>query len=169
MAVVHLIRHARPVRTGIFLGRLDLPLVPQEIEAFALRPAAIYASPLRRARDTAERMFPNCDIRIVDDLAECAFGDWEGLTWVEIQRRWPEAAERMGGNWRAGRPPGGEAWGDFETRIQRVWERIREGPFPAAIVAHLGVNSVLARLVAGIDTFTFQQDYCEVLTLEFSH
>jgi broad specificity phosphatase PhoE len=73
----------------------------------------------------------------------------------------------MTANWRAGVPPNGETWSDFEVRIRAVWRGLREGPFPAAIVAHLGVNSVLAACIAGWDAMTFQQDYCEVLTLEF--
>jgi hypothetical protein len=37
---------------------------------------------------------------------------------------------------------------------------------PIAIIAHVGVNSVLAHRIAGKDRFTFHQDYGEVVTLE---
>ena len=166
MHLIHLIRHARPTRTGIFLGRLDLPLAPHPVTPSLLNPTIIYSSPLRRALDTARLLFPLREIVVVPDLAECDFGDWEGLSWDQIQHQWPETASRKASDWRSVAPPNGEAWSDFELRIRRALDQVRKGLFPAAVVAHVGVNSALAANIAGIDPFLFQQDYCEVLNLE---
>ena len=99
MRRVCLLRHARPdfpFGARICLGRTDLPL-----GAFgrmqACRTAlcmadltfeAVYASPLQRAVETAGFFSP--DVRIVEDLREMDCGDWDGLDFEEIQRRWPE-------------------------------------------------------------------------------
>lgn len=52
----------------------------------------IYASPLKRARKTAEIICErsNKDIKIAQDLREINFGEWEGLTIKEIELNFPE-------------------------------------------------------------------------------
>jgi alpha-ribazole phosphatase len=166
MGVIYLIRHAAPELQGVFLGSTDSPLASESVPPSALAPASIFASPLRRAKRTAELLFPGREMVILPDLAECSFGDWEGKTWDEVQQGWPELAGQKVSDWRRVTPPNGESWADFSARIDRAWSIIRRAPRPAAIVAHGGVNSVLAYLIAGRDPFNFQQGYCEVLTLE---
>ena len=60
-----------------------------------------WSSPLRRARETMELargamgLSPGsyrCDPR----LKELSFGDWEGLTWGEIEAKYPDARTRPG-------------------------------------------------------------------------
>src|SRR5262245_65287733 len=91
MPCIYLIRHEEPEMRGRFIGRTDPPLTPAGLEAAAaklagLEVAAIYASPLRRARQTAEAIGGPAPI-ILPDLAEIDFGEWEGLTWQEIDRK----------------------------------------------------------------------------------
>jgi broad specificity phosphatase PhoE len=148
------------------LGRLDEPLADQRIDRCPLDPAAIYSSPLRRALDTARAMFPSREIAVVPDLAECGAGEWEGLAWNEIAARWPRQAAAKTASWSEHAAPGGEPWGIFAARVTRALDRIRAGPFPAAVVAHAGVNAVLASRIAGADPIRHLQDYCEVITLE---
>ena len=52
----------------------------------------IYASPLKRAKRTAEIISQgsNKDIKIAEDLREINFGEWEGLTIKEIESNFPE-------------------------------------------------------------------------------
>ncbi len=167
MRVIYLIRHAAPALRGVFLGSNDVPLASESLSPSTLEPASIFASPLQRSRRTAELLFPAREIAVVPELAECNLGDWEGKAWNEIQRRWPDLAARKVNDWRGVLPPNGEPWPDFVARVQRAWVRIRPSPAPIAIVAHGGVNSVLAHLIAARDPLMFHQDYCEVLTLEF--
>jgi alpha-ribazole phosphatase len=166
MGVIYLIRHAAPTLQGVFLGSTDPPLASETIEPSALKPASIFASPLRRAQRTAQLLFPGREIVTVAELAECGFGDWEGKTWDQVQQGWPELALEKVSDWRKVTPPNGESWSDFSARVERAWRIIRPAPRPVAIVAHGGVNSALAQLIAGRDPLSFQQGYCEVLTLE---
>jgi broad specificity phosphatase PhoE len=54
---------------------------------------AIYASPLLRARQTAEEIArpQGLEVQVVDGLIEVDIGRWEGLTWPEVEARDPEA------------------------------------------------------------------------------
>jgi broad specificity phosphatase PhoE len=67
-----------------------------------LRPDLIVASDLRRAADTAAALaaITGLDVAYDPRLRERYFGEWQGLTNMEIAARWPEEHER----WRAGLP-----------------------------------------------------------------
>jgi broad specificity phosphatase PhoE len=150
--VVHLIRHLKPGAAQ----RLDPPL---EV-------AAVFSSPLDRARRTAEMFFPNRDVQYLPELAEIGMGEWEGLSWDEIEAHSPELAREKLRDWFAFTPPGGENWRDFETRVAAAWRQIRATAHsPCAVVAHAAVNFVLAQLAADRE-LTQPQGYGEVITLE---
>ncbi|GGL27176.1 bifunctional RNase H/acid phosphatase [Planomonospora parontospora] len=84
----------------------------------------IVSSPLRRARATAEAVAVRTGLEVVveEDLREVDFGDWEGHTFTEIQRRWPDGLKAWLSD-PAVAPPGGES---FETAARRV-EAVRDG------------------------------------------
>jgi probable phosphoglycerate mutase len=167
MGLIHLIRHAAPTLQGVFLGSSDPPLASENLSPSSLDAASIFSSPLRRARRTAELLFPQGGLVVLPELAECRFGEWEGKTWDQIEARWPELAGVRLRNWRRSTPPGGESWDEFTARVKQAWEHIRLAPMPIVVVAHGGTNSVLAHLIAGRDPFGFTQQYCEVITLEY--
>jgi broad specificity phosphatase PhoE len=100
----------------------------------------------------------------MDDLREISYGPWDGLTWDEIASREPELADRKLADWLGVDVPGGETWTGFETRVAHALALILEGPLPAAIVAHEGVNSHIARLLGGKGETGFHQNYCEILS-----
>jgi broad specificity phosphatase PhoE len=54
---------------------------------------AVYASPLLRARQTAEEIakVQGLSVEIVPELTEIDVGIWEELSWEEIAERWPDA------------------------------------------------------------------------------
>lgn len=81
-------------------------------------------------------------------LKELTFGEWEGLTWPEVQARSPQSA-----NWREGDkwnfvPPGGESYRMLADRI-RPW--LRELTTETIVATHGGVARVLLAEVAGMD------------------
>src|SRR5882757_7859448 len=53
--------------------------------------ARVHCSPLRRALRTAERIAQRAEVPIEsdEDLVEADVGLWSGLSWEEIERRWP--------------------------------------------------------------------------------
>jgi broad specificity phosphatase PhoE len=54
----------------------------------------VYCSPLRRSRRTAEVIAEalGVPLGVEADLVEADVGLWAGLTWEEVERRWPDAS-----------------------------------------------------------------------------
>ena len=172
MPSIYLIRHEEPEMRGRFIGRTDPPLTAQGREAAAkLRTVdakAVYVSPLRRARQTAEAIECATPHIVLPELAEIDFGEWEGLSWQEVENRWPGAAVRKIEDWLGVAPPGGESWADFNARLETALEQVLAGPMPAAIVAHMVVNAALAERLTGADPKCFRQQYGEITICEYS-
>ena len=106
MTTLYLIRHGQTDNNlrGTFNGaESDLPLNETGLEmaaslteAFADIPLdAIYSSPIRRAYMTAEGVRGSRDMPILTDpdLMEMHFGEWNGMTFPDIKRLYPEAAK----------------------------------------------------------------------------
>ena len=130
-----------------YVGSTDQPLAP-EGEALARERRermpevdGLWVSPLKRCRQTAELLFPGMEQRIIQDLQECDFGDYECKTWEELKddplyRAW------MGGDLTI-TFPGGENMQGFLERSRRgieavVWEAEAAGVDRGAVVAHGG-------------------------------
>ncbi len=107
MRTLYFLRHAEPAfpeGTSICLGRLDLPLsvlgrLQAEVagrELDNLPIAAVFSSPLQRAKQTAALL--RRPFQILDGLQEIDTGEWDGLAFEEIRRRWPSLYERRGTN-----------------------------------------------------------------------
>lgn len=111
--------------------------------------AAIYASDLSRARQTAEALARVHGLQVRSDAAlrERAFGRFEGLSWREIEQTYPEEAER----WRRREPDfpvgGGESLEVFSARCLQAARRAAAAhPGESiALVAHGGVLDCLYR------------------------
>jgi len=172
MPSIYLIRHEEPEMRGRFIGRTDPPLTAQGREAAAsklcaLDVQAVYVSPLRRALQTAEAI-PCAPAIVLPQLAEIDFGEWEGLSWQVVEDRWPGAAVRRIEDWLGIAPPGGESWTNFRTRVDAALNQILAGAMPAAVVAHMVVNAVLAERLTGADPRCFHQEYGEIVICEYS-
>jgi probable phosphoglycerate mutase len=122
---------------GRHTSTTDLPLTPEGEEvARALgerladvRFDLVLTSPRQRARRTAELAgFP--DAHVEDDLAEWAYGDYEGLTSAQIRVADPD--------WTIwSRPcPGGESAESVSTRADHVLAAVRSGGQRALIFGH---------------------------------
>ena len=94
-----LLRHGATewAKNGRHTGRTDLPLLPEgEEEARQLAPAltshpfaAVFSSPLQRAKRTCELGGLGQQRRIMETLREWDYGDYEGITTPEIRKGEP--------------------------------------------------------------------------------
>jgi probable phosphoglycerate mutase len=114
---------------------------------------ALYASPLRRAMQTAEPIAEalRLEIRTDDRLKEINAGIFEGVNWNEIESHSPEAAAR----WKAQEPdfviPGGESRRALGVRGRAALMDIYEaGHRQVVIVAHGGVLGAALKALLGI-------------------
>jgi broad specificity phosphatase PhoE len=148
-----LIRHAATQWSiaGKHTGRTDLPLTDGGRQAAAQTAARltgwkferVLSSPLRRARETCEICGLAPQAESLDALMEWDYGDYEGLTTQEIQRRRPGWAL-----WRDG-CPGGESASEVGARVDSVISLLSDLSGDAAIFAHGHVLRVLgARWIA---------------------
>jgi broad specificity phosphatase PhoE len=140
---------------GRILGRRDpaLTVVGREQArrlAATLRDAglaAVWTSPLQRARATAQEVGDALGIApvVLDDLVESARGQWEGRRVAELAVEEPEAWAAFA----AGDPdfafPGGESLREQGERTRAALAVVAAGPLPALVVAHAGtVRAALA-------------------------
>jgi broad specificity phosphatase PhoE len=137
---VMLVRHGETQwsLSGQHTSRTDLPLTERGRErARALagdlagrRFALVLCSPLRRARETCELAGFGGVMQLCDDLREWDYGEYEGLTTLEIRERDPGWVL-----WRDG-CPGGESPEQVGARADRALERLRAAGGEAIAFAH---------------------------------
>ena len=98
--------------------------------------SVIYASPLRRAFETARIIGRALGIAPIaaPQLTELSFGDWEGCSWDEIGERWPEQFARYSADRRNYAPPNGESYAQM---LERAW------PFVDGLRRKCGSGAVL--------------------------
>jgi broad specificity phosphatase PhoE len=114
--------------------------------------AAIVASPIGRARRTAE-IIREClgraaPIQFDDRLRELSFGSWDGLTRAEIAVLRPGAFEDERRHERHFETPDGESYDGFSGRLA-AWLAEAEGQ-RLIVVCHGVVTRVLRGLYAGL-------------------
>ena len=160
---VYMVRHGQTQWNldDRFRGRADIPLNENgerdaEIAARRLQSeglAAVYSSPLSRARYVGQRIAEHAGLPSIVDhagLVNLEYGDWEGLTKQECAERDPDAWEDY-----AHRPyqsviPGGESLADG---IDRVVASLREigRRHPGEAVAAVSHGAIVRLAVVGID------------------
>lgn len=147
------IRHGltRANEEGIYAGSgTDLPLsddglahldrLQQDFEY--PRVPLVFVSPLLRAKQTADELFPGVHQIVIDDLREIGLGEFEGKTVDEVQkmprfRDWLDPKQRF-------TPEGGESGDAFARRAGGVFVKIseymiRSATDEAAVVTHGGL------------------------------
>lgn len=110
-------------------------------------PAAIYASPLERARTTAETIAKphRLDVRIDPAFKEIGFGRWEGLTREEVGARFPAEHEIWGMAPERFTAPGGESLAAVAERVRRGLEELQAEH--AGETAILVTHAIITRLI----------------------
>jgi probable phosphoglycerate mutase len=177
--VVLLVRHGVTATTGKILpgrapglhlsdeGRLQAEGAAKRIKLLP-RVAAIYSSPLERARETAipiarARRMP---VRIDRGLLECDFGEWTGEKLKRLSKRpeWDVVQRHPS----AFRFPGGESFTELQTRITNALARLvaqhpgrvvvavsHADPIKAAVAHALGMPlDLFQRIVIGTASIT---------------
>ncbi len=89
----------------------------------------VFTSEMRRARETAEIVAGRLNIPLIAraGLQELNLGDWEGRTWRQIERGWPERFAEWSRDKRSVRPPHGETYQELLERFVGAVRRIVSG------------------------------------------
>ena len=134
------------------LGRWQAQRLAQACAHEALD--AVYSSDLVRACDTAQAMAhaAGLEVRLERGLRERAFGIFEGLSFAEVELRFPDQARRWRQRDASFGPPGGEVLQAFYERAVGTVTALaaRHRGQHIAVVAHGGVLDALYRAAARV-------------------
>jgi len=152
-----------------FQGQADIPLNQTGVlQAQALGQMLstelldrIYVSTLARAGETARAIsaFHPCPVMVEPRLREICWGKWEGLTYDEIQRDYPEYLR----TWETRDPeassPGGESITQLANRLQPFLTDLAQEADgkTVLVVSHGGVMQVMLCLLLGISPGLYWQ------------
>jgi probable phosphoglycerate mutase len=149
---------------------------------------AIYSSPLRRARATAELIVETLSqeshsrsIEFTDNLLEISLPLWEGLPFQEVKARFPEQYDDWRDRPHKLRMTIASANGDMEffpvpalfEQAQRFWQMVlpRHPDQTILVVAHSGINRTLIYTAMGLEPekyARFHVSNCGISVLNFA-
>ncbi|MCC8042650.1 MAG: histidine phosphatase family protein [Oscillospiraceae bacterium] len=149
---ISILRHGRTSANekSVYIGKTDLPLSDsgrKELEEKRKKyeypnVQKVYSSPLCRAYQSAEILFPNREIALVDSLSEMDFGIFEGLSvdqCVELDtyKKWLKGGLDNP-------PPNGESVREMVIRCGTalntvIMDMMREEVTHAGVITHSGI------------------------------
>jgi broad specificity phosphatase PhoE len=148
MSSVYLARHGQTAYNleRRFQGQLPVPLDATGVaqahdlakRASAHEFVALWASPLLRARETAEIVAQRVGLPIREDprLMETDAGDWTDRTFAEIQQEVPDQFAGFLDGDPAFAFPGGESFAQQGVRVSAAIAEIEQDVLPALVVCH---------------------------------
>ncbi len=151
---ISIIRHGMSEgnEKGLYIGRTDLPLSKKgqaqlcgKLDEFEYPSVhRVYSSPMKRCTETAEILFPNTEMCVVDNLKELDFGEFEGKSVQELifnddYREWIKGGIDK-------RAPGGESMEELCDRSYRalheiIMDMMNDGITHSAVITHGGIIS----------------------------
>ncbi|MGQ9500121.1 MAG: histidine phosphatase family protein [Dissulfurimicrobium sp.] len=183
MTRVILFRHGEvDARKGVFYSQQDVPLSRRGRDISLAVSESLRSVPISRvlSSDLSRCLFlANAIARVrgiavepYQELRELDFGLWTGLSWDEIEARFPGAIKERMAALESYRPPMGESVGDL---IQRSWKVIRQAVSDScgktvAVVSHGGVNRAVIARAVGLpvqNIFNMHQDFSCINILDF--
>jgi broad specificity phosphatase PhoE len=180
MSEILFIRHAETDMAGTFCGHSDPELSTRGHDQLAglinrLRTediGAVYVSDLRRAQTTGKVIAEAfaVDWHVRSALREISFGQWEGLTWSEIEHLDAVYAHRWIAEYPRLPAPCGERFDDFERRVLTevsflsITARAEERTI--AVVTHAGVLRTVLYALQGCseeDAWERTKSFCSIV------
>ncbi len=149
-------------------GRKQAHLLAARLRVWSVENAepvlAVYSSTLARAYQTAAILAHQWKVPLVLDgrLRERNVGLLQGLTWPEIEMRFPDVALTIRRNWTVPELPGGETTYEFSERVSQAMNDVMiranggglAGSF--AVVSHGGaINAYFNRVIGREDDKPF--------------
>ena len=175
-----LIRHGETDwnRTGRYQGHSDTDLNAKgRLQARKLcrrlageRIDAVYASDRKRTINSARMIFSAHTVKTRSGLREISFGIFEGLTYKEIMKKYPELHTKWAADPFGVKIPRGEMPAAFKRRVLRAFKEIahRAVRGTVAIVTHGGVINVLVdELLGGGTRQDFVPGHTSLTMIEF--
>ncbi len=107
-------------------GEEEIEKICQWLKTRGVQNDKIYTSPSLRAIQSAQmisKVFKK-DFEVVDGLTSRKCGVWSGLTYDDIEEKYPQLLDKIHENPCSFQPDGGEAILDFDKRIVKIIKKI---------------------------------------------
>lgn len=179
MAKIILIRHGESElnKDKVFFGWLNpfltkygeeqIKILADKIDSYDF----IYSSPLKRAYLSAELVnYKKLEIFTDNRIKELNFGIFEGLTYDEIVKTYPEESKKWKSEGIDYFYKNGESIKELNNRVVSFIEEIKNNDKTYLIITHFGViNSILCYYISeNINNFwKFKSDLASITTIEF--
>ncbi len=149
---LNIIRHGKTKANeeGIYIGKTDFPLsdngiaeLKQKYEENSYpKVERVYSSPLVRALQTGEILFPDTEMVICDEMTELDLGIFEGIALSDLLELDSYHSWIKGGKDNA--PPNGESINNMLKRITSglnliIMDMMKENISEAALITHSGI------------------------------
>ncbi|HUO59864.1 MAG TPA: alpha-ribazole phosphatase [Candidatus Acidoferrales bacterium] len=180
---LYLVRHGAIIEVNgkRYIGQTEAPLSEYGVEqARALRNwfqrhefTRVLCSDLTRSLRTAKIILGARRIRIEahPELREISLGEWDGVSFREIEAKYPEEFKARGTDIEHWRPPGGESFADCRQRVLAfLHHELPRSEGDILLVGHAGVNRLILCDALGLPTANLMhvgQDYGAVSIVEF--
>ena len=143
---LYFIRHGKTIGNmrEVYIGSTDQPLCEEGKKELVQRQyksaERLFVSPMKRCIETADIIFHNQPYKVIEDLRECDFGDFEEKGYEELKddpryKAWRKSERKL--------PfPNGEHVDRFKERCQRAFIKVIEenrDKSSLAFVVHGGV------------------------------
>ncbi len=137
------------------LGREQARLLAERLQREGCHLSALYASPLRRAAETAEVLAAAVEVPVTwdDRLQEYDIGQLTGVVWTDVETLFPDVWRQLHDAQAPAAYPGEEGLGAFEQRVAAVLHDVRGrhgDDETVALVSHGGTLSMLVCSALGL-------------------
>jgi len=181
---IYLIRHGETEGADArrYKGHIDVPLSKNGISqvqrlsehlSINAELSAVYTSDLSRACRSAEIIAAPFHLKpvVLGELKERNFGDWEGMSFDEIEKKYPDAFASWAKNPLRFSPLNGESTIEVHKRVMPAFIRIAEENKGKniAIVTHGGVTRVILCSMLEMpleNIFRIEQDFAALNIVE---
>lgn len=182
--LLYLARHAQTASSAVdsFNGRRELPLTEAGKEQArrlgarlsGIQWAAVFRSPLSRARETAELIAPGFSQVVIPGLTEIDYGGWEGLSPEQARALNPGRYKAWVADPSTTAPTGGETAEQVKDRALAALDQIRsaheESDQPVLAISHKATLRILAAALTGAPIARYRtrwpQDECALNLVE---
>lgn len=138
-------------------GRLQVAALAERLSATSI--AAVYSSPLERARETAEPLATRLGLalQVLEEVSESGCGNWTGYLIEELSKddRWRQVQVCPS----TFRFPGGESFAEIQARMTGALDRLRAAHpgQTVAVISHADPIKLAVAFYTGVPLDLFQR------------
>ena len=134
-------------------GRDQVRTVSEWLAPIAEQADAVIASPVRRTRESAEIIAERLGLPVVEEpgFAEMDFGDWDGLTFVEVAEKFKDELDAWLGSTEVTPGGSGESFASVEQRVLGALQKVLDEHAGRTVVVVSHVTPIKTLVTHAVD------------------